>query len=68
MFVEKDYRGRTETKYMCDRCKTDLTTDTRRAICVQEPRTTTRKKKWDLCPRCYKLLCRGIEKGVKQEG
>lgn len=64
MFVGIDYKKRTRTKYMCDRCKTQVVAETRKAIYVQENKGTARKK-WDLCLKCYAALKRGIEKGVK---
>jgi hypothetical protein len=63
MLVEIDYTDKKRTKFVCDRCKTDLTIETRRAILVQEPKLSA-KKKWDLCPSCFAKLCRGISKGV----
>jgi hypothetical protein len=65
MLAGIDYTGKIKTKYTCDRCETGITTDTRTAIYVQEPKGRA-KKMWDLCPSCSVALERGIKKGKKR--
>ena len=63
MLVSKDYLGNRGSRFKCDRCKIDLTIETRHAIYIQEYKLMP-KKAYDLCDRCYRALKRGIEKGV----
>ena len=64
MLVKKDYSCNGRSRYKCDRCNIEITTDNRRGIYIQHDRRSP-SKKWDLCMSCYGKLKRGIEKGVK---
>lgn len=61
MLIEKDYSNKKNSKFICDRCKKELSINTRISIyskiAYQNP-----KKRWDLCSKCYAALVRGIEK------
>lgn len=63
MLIKKDNSCNGKSMFMCDRCKTELTTETRRGIYIQHDRRMP-KKRWDLCLKCFAALKRGIEKGV----
>lgn len=70
MIIKQDNTGKTKSIFKCDRCNAELITDRdeRYRISVQEiPRTNSKTKKWDLCRRCYLLLCKGIKKGVPRK-
>ena len=61
MLIKNDKTRKTKSEFICDRCKTILTSNSKYAIYVQESKAVP-KKKWDLCKRCYSALLRGIEK------
>lgn len=65
MLIKKDLTSKGQSRFTCDRCKIDLTTNTRRGIYVQHDKRSPIKK-WDLCLSCYGKLKRGIEKGVSK--
>lgn len=62
MLVKKDCSCKGLSKFMCDRCKTELIAENKRAIYVQYDKYSP-KKRWDLCLKCFSSLKRGIEKG-----
>lgn len=64
MLINKDCRDKNNCTYKCDRCNTIMTVTQRKIISVGDYLTTPRKR-WDLCPRCFKALVRGIE-GIKE--
>lgn len=53
-------------KYKCDRCGKLMIMKDRYLIKVSQTYDISHQK-WDLCPRCYKALERGIEKGKKNK-
>lgn len=61
MLVSQNKFDKSESKYECDRCRKELSINTRISIyskiAYQNP-----KKRWDLCSKCYAALVRGIEK------
>lgn len=65
MIIYNDRKNKENSKYICDRCKVELTIENKLAIWVetQKNNRVSKKKKWDFCNRCYRLLKRGIEKG-----
>lgn len=68
MLVKQEYPNkfvRNKSKYKCDRCKADITIETRYQLAISKPNESTRIKYADLCPRCMKALHRGIKRGVK---
>ena len=67
MLIKKNVTGKTGSIFECDRCKKELITgrDERFHLAVtKSPRDYGRLKSWDLCKRCYLMLCKGIAKGV----
>ena len=62
MLIEKSTRGEGQSKFTCDRCEVNLTTETRRGVYIQQNNRMP-KKHWDLCGKCFASLKRGIEKG-----
>lgn len=64
MIVFKDTTIKRKSIYKCDRCKKQLERgkDEIYTIFVKKTEDKTPKKKWDLCERDYKALCRGIAK------
>lgn len=67
MLNEKERTSNGQAKFVCDRCKAELISKTRKAIYTREGKGTP-KKRWDLCSSCFAKLCRGIEKGGKLNG
>lgn len=61
MLISENKFDKRESKYECDRCKKELSIDTRISI-YSKVAYENPKKRWDLCSRCYKSLERGIEK------
>ena len=59
MLVTKNARKTKDVIYACDRCGTEVDTLQNKRICVGTYLETP-KKKWDLCPRCYKALERNL--------
>lgn len=61
-----------EMKYYCDRkkCGKEMQQKDKYTIYIENYnyitkglyRKNAKRKMWDLCPRCYKMLKRGIEK------
>lgn len=64
MIIYKDTTNKNKSVYECDRCKTKLKRGKEEiyTIFVKRTEDKTPKKKWDLCERDYRALCRGIEK------
>ena len=62
MLVYRDYKDKEKSKYLCDRCKIELTSSERFIISVEIVKTRVKKKKYDFCQKCYRELERGIEK------
>lgn len=61
MLVSKNMYDKKQSVYSCDRCRTQLSVDTKIAIYIGLP-SRQPKKKYDLCRRCYKSFVRGVEK------
>lgn len=61
MLVDKNIWDKKQSVYSCDRCRTQLSIETKIAIYVGLP-SRQPKKKYDLCFKCYRSLVRGIEK------
>lgn len=61
MLVDKNIWDKKQSVYSCDRCRTQLSIETKIAIYIGLP-SRQPKKKWDLCFKCYRSLIRGIEK------
>lgn len=66
MIIFKDCHNKENSIYLCDRCEEKLVSNNRRIIYVEFPELKTKKKKWDLCHRCYKALCKGLSKKIKR--
>ena len=62
MLISVDYSGKKNSAFVCDRCEAQITGEERIALRAFRSKQQTIIKKWDLCPLCYKKLCRGIEK------
>lgn len=67
MLLEKYCYGDKKSVFRCDRCKVKLLTDERVTVRSYYSKQQTTMKKWDLCPICYKKLCKGIENYKKTE-
>lgn len=63
MLLQINYQDKNLSIYECDRCKTTLDNNNRKAIYVSLADNTC-KKKWDLCERCYRAFGRAIKRGV----
>ena len=61
MLVDKNIWDKKQSVYSCDRCRTQLSIETKVAIYIGLP-SRQPKKKYDLCFKCYRSLVRGIEK------
>lgn len=61
MLVSKNRYDKKQSVYSCDRCKAQLSVDTKIAIYIGLP-SRQPKKKYDLCKRCYRSFVRGVEK------
>lgn len=64
MLIEKNSFDRKNSKFICDRCKNNITVETRYIVYIQVYKENPRKA-WDLCERCYTSLKRGITKGIQ---
>ena len=53
-----------QNRYKCDRCDAEITSLNRNAIYIMHGYDPM-KKTWDLCPRCFRALERGINKNNK---
>ena len=64
MIIFKDVTNKNNSVYICDRCKVRLEkgTDEIYTIYVKTTKDKNMKKKWDLCEKDYRALCRGIKK------
>lgn len=65
MLLKINKFDKSESKYCCDRCKTLLSPMNRYTLYVAEG-IREKREKWDLCKNCYRLLEKGIEKGVQK--
>jgi transposase-like protein len=61
MLISSNKFDKSESKYECDRCKKELSINTRISIYTKVEYDYPRKK-WDLCEKCYSALVRGINK------
>lgn len=72
MLVSVDCTGKKGSIFECDRCKKRIHAKVEykyRITVYKTPRDYAKTNSWDLCGRCYRALCRGIEKGVtKKDG
>lgn len=66
MVIEINKYYKEKTIYECDRCKAKVHTSQRKGIYITNE-TGQPNKRWDLCMNCFKLLERGIAKGIKKE-
>lgn len=62
MLIEKVNLDRTKTTYECDRCGDVMYAQKNYRLYIQKFKDRSPKKRWDLCPRCYAMLVKGIEK------
>lgn len=70
MLISKDHHGGKGSVYCCDRCGLELNShndDCYRINAMKLPEYSKAIKKWDLCKRCYLMLCKGIKKGVERK-
>lgn len=68
MLISKDIKDKKQSVFKCDRCKAQLTNETKVAIYTAPPRCAP-KKKYDYCFKCYRAMVRGTERGIeKKEG
>lgn len=70
MLIHSDCTGKIGSTYECDRCKRRIHTKVKhkyRVTVYKTPRDYAKTNSWDLCEKCYKALCRGIEKGVTRK-
>lgn len=71
MLITTDCTGKKGSVFECDRCKKRLHSKVEkrfRITAYDTPRGYYKQdNSWDLCERCYKALCRGIEKGVTKK-
>ncbi len=68
MIIYNDRKNKSNSKYICDRCKKELAGAERISIYAENHNIKIKKKKWDFCTRCYRLLKRGVEKRNTLEG
>jgi transposase-like protein len=61
MLISSNKFDKSESKYECDRCKKELSINTRISIYTKVAYDNPRKR-WDLCQKCYTALVRGINK------
>lgn len=61
MLLEKDYSGKTESRFVCDRCNIIIGGKSKSTVRVYYGTTGKLNKKWDLCPSCNRKLIKGIE-------
>lgn len=61
MLVSVNRLDNKQSVYKCDRCRTQLSVETKIAIYIGLP-SRQPKKKYDLCKRCYMSFVRGVEK------
>ena len=61
MLVSKNIWDKKQSVFSCDRCKAQLSNETKIAIYIGLP-SRQPKKKYDLCKRCYRAFVRGVEK------
>lgn len=63
MIAYRDYKATHNNKYICDRCKTELTGDERVIIYIDHKKNSIGfRKEWDFCATCYRLLKKGVER------
>ena len=65
MLVSRNRLDKKQSVYSCDRCKAQLSVDTKVAIYIGLP-SRQPKKKYEYCFRCYKALERGTERGINK--
>ena len=58
---------KSDSKYQCDMCKNKTSAKDRMVISIAKNYENS-KKKWDLCPKCYKKVERAVENWHKKEG
>lgn len=63
----KRIHGSNNCIYKCDRCGAEISANDKKGIYISLTYIENPKKKWDLCPKCYKALERGIENGIRQQ-
>lgn len=67
MIIYKDNKDKNNSKYICDRCKKELTVEDKIAIYAENQKRNVKKKKWDFCLRCYRLLERGVTNDTRND-
>lgn len=67
MIIHKDYKDKSNSVFMCDRCKTEISGLERITIYAENHNIKGKSKKWDFCNRCYRSLKKGIEEGGTNE-
>lgn len=67
MIIHKDYKNKSNSVFMCDRCKTELTSEERVIIYVEHKKNDIGfRKEWDFCNKCYRSLKRGVERRTNE--
>lgn len=61
MLLKIDYSGKSESRFICDRCAVKILGKDRSIVRIYEGKRGKIIKKWDLCPSCNRKLFRGIE-------
>lgn len=64
MLVKINKQDKTKSKYKCDKCRKQLSTDTRYTIYIKEPNSDKVKKIWDLCESDYEKIKKFIMKKI----
>lgn len=67
MIISTNRFDKSNSKYECDMCKNKISAVERMAISVAQSYGNS-KKKWDLCPRCYRKVEKAIENYSEKKG
>ena len=69
MLVKKDCTGKKGSVYICDRCGDEMIVDERYRVSIQKSKKSNYKslRSWDFCLKCFKLLCKSVEKNGEKE-
>lgn len=60
MLIKQSNRNKDKSKYQCDMCKKYICVNVKNTIYVAVHEDIKRKK-YDLCDKCYKIVCRNID-------
>lgn len=66
MLLNENKFDKTDSKYQCDMCKTQISSLKRITINMAEGYANPRKK-WDLCKKCYMIIEKNVNNWLRRK-